>query len=286
MTQDNSGNKPKEVKRTTTKLAGSTALQELQALMNSHPSTGNKSKGVVRTTNAPPPIRPSSGGGSSGVSLQRQHRDCPSADWTEWLHIPVVGLADACALSLNIDPHSVLWERLDRSFSLTTDEDHLEAEFRKRIRILDANIFEHGFSHCPTGEVRLSEFAWWAHSVVEWPNLPTELVALAEPPPSRRATAPPERASDASGDATRQQKVVGDWRAEARTIADELFDHDTKQNTRDCLLRSKGRGGYAVRVMAVMQEREIHGPRGLIDNPNTIAREALQGAKWWSGKHK
>ena len=248
--------------------------------------SGKKPKTPVRTTNAPPPIRPLSGGGSSGVSLLRKHRDCPSPDWTEWLHIPVVGFADACALSLNTDPHSVRWESLDRSFSLTSDNDQPQAEFRKRIRILTANIFEHGFSHCATGDVRLAEFAWWAHSIVRLPNLPPELIALADPPPSRRAAAPAERASDGGGNATPPHEVVGDWRAEARIIADELFNLDTKNGVRDALVTNNGSGGYAYRVMVKMQERNIHGPRGRIDNSNTISREALQGDMWWRRKHK
>jgi hypothetical protein len=38
--------------------------------------------------------------------------------------------------------------------------------------------------------------------------------------------------------------------------------------------------------MEVMQERGIKGPRGIIDNPNTIMRDALQGEKWWKNKQK
>ncbi len=80
-----------------------------------------------------------------------------------------------------------------------------------------------------------------------------------------------------------------DWGDHAREIADELFDHDTKLNTRDCLVRRKNNkiiGGYALRVMDKMQERNIHGPRGRIDNPATILREALQGDLWWKNKPK
>lgn len=70
------------------------------------------------------------------------------------------------------------------------------------------------------------------------------------------------------------------WQAQARRIADELFDRDTANSCRDSLK------GYAKRVMGEMQTRQIHGPRGLINNPNTIQREALQGNKWWAGKIK
>ena len=82
----------------------------------------------------------------------------------------------------------------------------------------------------------------------------------------------------AAGDASAE--ASGNWKDHARAIADELFDHDTKQQTRDSL------DGYARRVMEKMQERGIHGPRGRFDNHNTIKREALQGSKWWREKPK
>ncbi|KVC94875.1 hypothetical protein WI77_10285 [Burkholderia ubonensis] len=72
----------------------------------------------------------------------------------------------------------------------------------------------------------------------------------------------------------------GGWQERARIIADEFFDCDTAHSCRDSLK------GYAARVMEEMQKRKIHGPRGRIDNPNTIQREALQGDKWWAGKGK
>jgi hypothetical protein len=83
-----------------------------------------------------------------------------------------------------------------------------------------------------------------------------------------------------------------DWKVTARKIADECFDHDTNSNppTRDSLIRRNQRndpvGGYAVRVMEKMLERGVRGPRGPITNASTIAREALQGQKWWALKSK
>jgi hypothetical protein len=71
-----------------------------------------------------------------------------------------------------------------------------------------------------------------------------------------------------------------DWKVQARAIADECFDKDTKNSCRDSLK------GYSKRVMGLMQERGIKGARGIIDNQSTIMREALQGAKWWSNKSK
>lgn len=70
------------------------------------------------------------------------------------------------------------------------------------------------------------------------------------------------------------------WKDEARRLADEFFDKDTNMNCRRNL------EGYAVLVLYKMQELEIHGPRGRIDNVNTIIREALSGANWWRTKPK
>lgn len=75
-------------------------------------------------------------------------------------------------------------------------------------------------------------------------------------------------------------EATSDWRVKAREIADECYDRDTASKCRDSLI------GYSRRVMDEMQSRNIHGPRGLIDNPRTIQREALQGKKWWANKTK
>lgn len=83
-----------------------------------------------------------------------------------------------------------------------------------------------------------------------------------------------------------------DWKTKARAIADECFDHDTNATptVRDSLATKNASnhitGGYCFRVMAIMQERGIKGPRGLITNPATIMRDALQGDLWWAKKQK
>ena len=70
------------------------------------------------------------------------------------------------------------------------------------------------------------------------------------------------------------------WKEKARAIADELFDHDTHMKCRDSL------EGYSKRVMRLMQEYGIKGPRGIIDNRNTVMKEALQAKLWWQKKPK
>lgn len=95
-------------------------------------------------------------------------------------------------------------------------------------------------------------------------------------------------------DASHKSSIGKDWKEQARMIADECFDADTNNNCRDSLVTRKKKsngtyeivGGYAYRVMEIMQERKIHGPRGRIGNANTVMREALQGKKWWANKPK
>lgn len=107
------------------------------------------------------------------------------------------------------------------------------------------------------------------------------------------ADTPTDAHTQQEAPAKQNDKTGKHWTESAREIADECFDNDTNGNppTRDCLIRySKNKrdviGGYALRVMEIMQARNIHGPRGLIDNAATIAREALQGDKWWGKKAK
>ncbi|CAG4924690.1 hypothetical protein [Paraburkholderia saeva] len=76
------------------------------------------------------------------------------------------------------------------------------------------------------------------------------------------------------------QAEYATWQDAARAIADEFYDHDTKEKTRDSLK------GYSKRVMDEMPRRDIRGPQGRIDNPATVQREALQGEKWWAKKPK
>jgi len=75
-----------------------------------------------------------------------------------------------------------------------------------------------------------------------------------------------------------QNRDPNDWKEQARQIADECYDSDTRNNCRDSLK------GYASRVMDKMRKREIYAPHGPIDNPNTVMRDALQADKWWRKK--
>jgi hypothetical protein len=260
-------------------------------------------------------------------------------NWKEWAHTPNVRVWQACALSLNIDPHAMQatstgWMSGPGHGPFFEDEsfpdDDTKAEFELRERVLLANLsnrdhFSAGILSMSTPGnhgVNLAEFATWAAGVVQWDNLPAELLAMAITPElSANAGAVPaegfasmslrltkekiaehwaqrgleavlaQQASTSTGAPVAPiESAREDWRVKARSIADECFDKDTDNNCRDSLIR-KGKGGkitggYAYRVMELMQQRKIHGPRGLIDNPATISREALQGGKWWANKNK
>lgn len=131
----------------------------------------------------------------------------------------------------------------------------------------------------PAKQVMTRQFWLSPAAVASW------LTAINETPPAMlRAwlgTIAPAVASATESPPARgqaQDGSAGTWKEQARKIADECFDRDTANNCRDSLT------GYASRVMDEMQKRGIHGPRGRITNPNTIQRDALQGAKWWASK--
>ena len=65
----------------------------------------------------------------------------------------------------------------------------------------------------------------------------------------------------------------GDWKAQARAIADEHDAANKKGGCHDSLT------SMADRVAKSMREREIYGPRGPLGG-KTVLREALQGGKW------
>ncbi len=118
-------------------------------------------------------------------------------DWREWENIPEVKVWEACALSLDIDPHSMKHDRNgwmggpgsgpffeDESFLNSTTKD----EYALRLRVLLANLSNRDFFSAGTLSlvnpascgVRLSEFAAWAVSVVKWNDLPPELEAMTQ----------------------------------------------------------------------------------------------------------
>jgi len=146
--------------------------------------------GVV--TRASPPITPTSG---RGTSPGERRKPATTPDWSEWRYIPKVEVWQACALSLNLDPHSLekrRYERMSESSPVPYFEDSsfpsktIRDEFNKRRRMLIANlpnnpafsfrnILANGCSN-----VALAEFTTWALSI-GW-NIPPELAAMAQKP--------------------------------------------------------------------------------------------------------
>lgn len=224
-------------------------------------------------------------------------------DWSFWRHMREVEYWKACALALNINPdsihrHSQEWMAggadvfQDTCFPNKASVD----AFDKLMRLLKSNISDRQhFTQNHSREVRLTEFAAWCIHISY--DIPPELAALAKsgPQATQKNEAEPvkQSAPAANVEAVTDETLSDvDWRIQARKIADECFDHDTNATppVRDSLATKNSlghiTGGYSFRVMEKMQKLDIKGPRGLISNPATIMREALQGQKWWANKKK
>lgn len=90
------------------------------------------------TTNAPPPIKPM---GQSNTGYKGPSK---TPDWREWGHMPTVTAWQACALSLNINPHLLeKHEAWGSSTSLSfTLRKEVSDEYNLRKRVLIANLPE------------------------------------------------------------------------------------------------------------------------------------------------
>jgi hypothetical protein len=160
----------------------------------------------VRTTSAPPPIKPLGGNTFRQYGVTTRAAAIPKTpDWREWGHMPKVEVWQACALSLNIDPHSLTkcqdWESdtrdgypyfRDASFPSKT----ISKEFYLRRRVLIANLPNNpewftykSLSTAGSSPLSTSEFAAWAVSKMQWPDIPPELKAMARKP-GEQAVAP------------------------------------------------------------------------------------------------
>jgi len=216
-------------------------------------------------------------------------------DWSFWPPSRPVAPWQAVALSLNLDPNSLKhspdgWMAGPGAPPFFLSESFPDAEtetaFKKRSDLL-ASYRPSLWELLP-----LQDFATWAVSVNLAP-IPPELVAMTSEKTASGGRFP-EPAPSAPEQAKSEGQVgnAGTWQEQACQIADECYDHDAAQGklgTLDVLAKKdrKGEvvGGYAYRVMEIMQERKIHAPRGRITNAATIAKE-LQGKKWWGNKVK
>jgi len=125
-------------------------------------------------------------------------------NWNEWKHTPSVTVWQACALSMDIDPHSMVPHRrligtssgvgrpMEKDavgpslepydFSSPDEKEEFERRQRAlRMHLSNRKFFSPGVLNQIQQDnslVRLSEFASWAVSVVEWKGLPAELVEM------------------------------------------------------------------------------------------------------------
>lgn len=148
--------------------------------------------GKVQISRAPAPISPLRG---TSISMRQAENKVNAPNWKEWKYTPSVRLWEACALSLNIDPHNLKdsghgWmgdSNETPSFKPTSfPNSELETEFYLRVRLLVANFSDRKYFQ-PSKlnmaaiwqcSVKLSDFAHWASSIVKWKGLPPELVVL------------------------------------------------------------------------------------------------------------
>ena len=127
-------------------------------------------------------------------------------NWNEWKHTPSVTVWQACALSMDIDPHSMVPHRrligtnsgvgrpMEKDavgpslepydFSSPDEKEEFERRQRAlRMHLSNRTFFSPGVLNQIQEDnslVRLSEFASWAVSVVGWEGLPAEIVEMAK----------------------------------------------------------------------------------------------------------
>lgn len=199
--------------------------------------------------------------------MQKNQTPFPAPNWREWKSLPSVQAWEACALSLSLDPYSVdassrddfgtLYERYRFPSQEVADE------FDARLRWLLRKI-------APWRALSLSEFAGFA-VLADWPDLPPELVALAQTA-APASEAQPTETREAGGQEA-QDGGAAAWQDKARMIADELHAKDKKGGA-----YSSDRD-IADRVATEMRKQGINGPRGPLSG-STVLREAIQGGKW------
>jgi len=189
------------------------------------------------------------------------------------LLIPAVFTAKMPGNATEISSHYLLLAFLDIEHGeLSPKHPETLLPYSQYLRMMESGMFGTDGAAMPVPDagwlVSLDEAEQWFQSKnisVNFDRLKAELSKIAAP----AAKGEPDTGS--GGD---------DWEVKARAIADECFDIDTKGGCRDSLK------GYSKRVMELMQERGIKGARGIIDNQNTVMREALQGKQWWANKSK
>ena len=180
----------------------------------------------------PPSLSNALGYGGNWYPLPTPAANTP--DWREWIITPKVEVWKACALSLNIDPHSL--KRRDeyvdesdgspyfRDSSFPSKAIREECNLRRRVLIANLRDDPKKFSLRSStasgySEVRLSEFAAWALSI-GW-DMPAELVAIArkhdeqdDAPAALATVSPGETATSPDlppSPCTKREILAADW---------------------------------------------------------------------------
>lgn len=116
------------------------------------------------------------------------------------------------------------------------------------------------------------------HSIVAMTQSKSLSVSPAAAIPFPVPPVSPTHAAPASEDGA--PAAADSWKAEARRIADELFNRDTANHCRDSL------DGYSKRVAKELKSKAIKGPHRKYVSSGSVKREALQGQHWWRSKEK
>lgn len=185
-------------------------------------------------------------------------------NFTYWRQFPTLKVHEIASLLLDIDP---------RALTDATDPYGDPMDFSDEVRVLVSSALIGDLDVFPVGTTEMDRHTEIGRkSLVTWLRK-NDYAALADQLDSNIAVL---------NQVTIQEEVpqTKDWKKLAREIADEEFDRDTANQSRDNLY------GYSRRVCDEMQTRKIHGPRGRITNAKTVQREALQGTNWWASKRK
>ena len=168
-----------------------------------------------------------------------------NVDWDHWLHMPTVKVWQACALSMDIDPHECPLEgsRLE-TWRRVIDED----KFDKRLTLLVAHTFNtDNFPNAKlrnpnaSSEIHLNTFVDWAINIVDW-DISKELETLVTT--KEKVEDKLYREDKPNGEPWKEHRK-GDpdpkhpWRTVARYFARELVRDDSTLLTKNSLLHNK-----------------------------------------------
>jgi hypothetical protein len=148
---------------------------------------------MPKLTKAPPPVTPVRGG---TTKIFTKKDPIPTPNWDEWKHIPNVEIWQACLLSLNIDPNSMVhsagaWQAGNAAppifASRSFPNEASEKAYESRLRELIANSNNPDYfspeiiclNNPKKSMVRPAEFLNWALKTVSWQNIPDQLSAMA-----------------------------------------------------------------------------------------------------------